>query len=311
MAKLTILRGLSGSGKSTWADAQFGAVVVSRDSLRFALFGSDGPDYYRRPDLRACEDMITTVEHEAIRAGLASGKHVISDNTNIEWQYVKPIAAIGFKMGADVEVKVFDVSLPVAKAQNKRRALMGGRDVPNEVIEKQHARFQQTKKVKLVKPETQEVIPYTGTPGMPKAFLVDIDGTLAHMRDYRGPFDWHKVGLDDADEVIADIVNDFGNVRVNYPHGGFKYDVIVMSGRDEACRKETEDWLLRHDIAYDHLFMRPEGDMRKDNIVKHELFNEHVRDNFDVQFVLDDRQQVVDMWREMGITCLQVAEGNF
>lgn len=306
--KLTILRGLSGSGKSTWAESQFGVVVVSRDTLRVALFGSDGPDYYRRPDLRACEDMITKVEHEAIRAGLASGKHVVSDNTYIEWKYVKPIAAIGFKMGADVEVKVFDVPLSTAIERNKMRASLGGRNVPEDVIRKQHERFQQTKKVKLVKPETQEVIPYEGTPGKPKAFLVDIDGTLAHMRDYRGPFDWHKVGLDDVDQTIADIVLVLSEGSFSL---GDDWNVIVMSGRDEACRGETEEWLFKHCIPYNHLFMRPKGDMRKDNIVKHELFNEHVRDNFDVMFVLDDRQQVVDMWREMGITCLQVAPGDF
>ena len=87
--------------------------------------------------------------------------------------------------------------------------------------------------------------------------------------------------------------------------------VIVMSGRDESCRTETERWLNKHNIPFDFLFMRPEGDMRKDNIIKHELFNKYVRDNYDVKFVLDDRQQVVDMWRKMGITCLQVAEGDF
>ena len=125
----------------------------------------------------------------------------------------------------------------------------------------------------------------------------------------RSPFEWKRVGEDRVDETIAEIVMKLSEVR--QPRGGFKYDVIVMSGRDESCRKDTEDWLIKHNIPYDHLFMRPEGDMRKDNIVKHELFNEHVRDNFDVRFVLDDRQQVVDMWREMGITCLQVAPGDF
>lgn len=307
MTKLVIVRGLSGSGKSTWAESQFGFVVVSRDALRVALFGSDGPEYYKRADLRACEDLITKVEHGAIEAALRAGKNVISDNTYIEWKYVKPIAAIGFKLGIEVEVKVFDVPLATAIERNKMRASFGGRNVPEDVIRKQHERFQQTKKVKLTRPVKQEVIPYEGTPGKPKAFLVDIDGTLAHMRDYRGPFDWAKVGLDDVDEVIADIVRTLRD-GMELGHGG---NVIVMSGRDESCRLQTGVWLAQHNIPFDHLFMRPEGDMRKDNIVKHELFNEHVRDNFDVQFVLDDRDQVVEMWRAMGIKCLQVEPGPF
>lgn len=303
MARLTILRGLSGSGKSTWAEAQPNAVVVSRDRLRVALFGSDGPDYYQRPDLRKCEDLITKVEHEAVKTGLLAGEHVISDNTNIEVKYMKPIAHIGYALGATVQTRVFDVSLATALSRNKMRAAMGGRDVPEDVIRKQHARFQHTKN-HVLEPEPRPVA-YEGTPGKPKAFLVDIDGTLAHMRDYRGPFDWKKVGLDDVDEVIADVVEAlyFNNVRV--------YSAIVMSGRDESCRDETVEWLHQHAIPFDHLFMRPEKDMRKDSIVKAELFDKHVRDNFDVQFVLDDRQQVVDMWRAMGIKTLQVAPGDF
>lgn len=118
----------------------------------------------------------------------------------------------------------------------------------------------------------------------------------------RGPFDWKKVGLDDVDETIAGIVNRLNDVDLV---------AIVMSGRDESCRDATEAWLLKHGIVYDKLFMRPEKDMRKDNIIKSELFDDYVRDNYDVQFVLDDRNQVVDMWRAMGIKTLQVAPGNF
>lgn len=308
MPKLTITRGLSGSGKSTWAESQFGAVVVSRDSLRAALFGSDGQDYYKRGDLRDCENLVTAVERKAIDAALRTGKNVISDNTYIEWGFVKPIAKIGWDNGAEVEVKVFDVPLATAIERNNARAAMGGRNVPETAIRQQWARFQQSKKTKLVEPVKQEVIPYAGTPGKPKAFLVDIDGTLAHMRDLRGPFDWKNVGVDEPDEKVIDIVNVLGSTNFALDMGHYK--VIVMSGRDESCRRETVRWLSNY-IMFDELFMRPEGDMRKDNIVKHELFNEHVRDNYDVQFVLDDRDQVVEMWRAMGIKCLQVEPGAF
>lgn len=57
--------------------------------------------------------------------------------------------------------------------------------------------------------------------------------------------------------------------------------------------------------------MRPEGDKRKDSIVKAELFDKHIKDNYAVDFVLDDRNQVVKMWRDMGLKCLQVAPGEF
>lgn len=304
MAKLTILRGLSGSGKSTWA-AQQNAAVVSRDSIRVMMYGSDKADYYAvdKDILGERERTVTIIQDRMIEGLLKSGKDVIVDNTNTEWKFVKALAKIGYRCGAEVEVKVFDVSLNEAIARDIQRGTSGGRFVGDIVIKKQHERLSKNKSMTL--DPVAPVKPYNGTPGKPKAFIVDIDGTLAHMNDKRGPFDWAKVGLDDVDQTIADIVLVLSEGSFSL---GDDWNVIVMSGRDEACRGETEEWLFKHCIPYNHLFMRPKGDMRKDNIVKHELFNEHVRNNFDVMFVLDDRQQVVDMWRRMGLTCLQVAE---
>lgn len=59
------------------------------------------------------------------------------------------------------------------------------------------------------------------------------------------------------------------------------------------------------------LLMRPDGDDRPDWQVKTELFDAHVRDRYDMKLSLDDRDQVVGLWRHMGITCLQVAPGAF
>lgn len=308
MPKLTILRGVAGSGKSTWARAQVGSVVVSRDDLRDALFGSSDQDYYDVPKnvLFAKEDAVSLAEAALIKAMLAAGKDVIADSTHTMVKYTNRIAKIGWQAGADVELKVFDVALKVAVERNGLRAKNGGRNVPADTIKRQHDQLQGSKNYVLIPPPP--VKPYSGTPGKPKAFMVDIDGTLAHMLDKRGPFDWASVHLDEPDEVVVDIVNVLASSNFAMDLGYYK--VIVMSGRDAVCRPETEKWLGDF-IQYDHLFMRPEGDMRADNIVKAELFDKHVRDNFDVQFVLDDRDQVVDMWRRMGLKCLQVEPGAF
>lgn len=132
----------------------------------------------------------------------------------------------------------------------------------------------------------------------PTAIMVDIDGTLAHMNGRRSPFNWQAVGQDDVDEVIASITQ-------HYAH------VIIMSGRDEVCRPETELWLKKHNINYDKLVMRVADDNRKDSVIKWELYQKHVEPFYDIEFVLDDRNQVVKMWREQGLKCLQVAEGDF
>lgn len=301
MSKLIILRGVSGSGKSTWARNQTGYLVVSRDSIREMQYGSSGKDYYDVPNtfLMERESVVTMIQDSMIEGALRTGVNVIVDNTNIEWRYVKALAKIANKVGAEVEIRVFDAAVQTAITNDHMRAARGGRSVGADIIRKQHQRLQGT-----IYKELEPVFvpaPYEGTPGKPKAFLVDIDGTLAHMRDYRGPYDWQKVHLDDADESIVELVN-YGISE--------EYTVIVMSGRDESCRDLTETWLDRW-VRWDDLFMRPEKDMRPDNIIKAELFDKYVRDNFDVKFVLDDRDQVVQMWRSMGLKCLQVAEGNF
>lgn len=296
MSTLTIMRGPSGSGKSTWSSGVPNAVIVSRDALRLALFGDESQAYYQRPDLRQCEELVTVAEHAAIKAGLSAGKHVISDNTYIEPKFMKGVIKIAHSVGAKVEVKVFDVPLRTLLARNAMRAAHGGRDVPEEVIRKQHDRFQHTKNYEIEVPRTPE--PYNGTPGKPEAIMVDIDGTLAHMNDKRGPFDWKNVGVYDVDHVVSDVV------RMAYV---MDYTVIVMSGRDAVCRPETEAWLRKHTIPFDHLFMRPEKDMRADNLVKADLFDEHVRDDFDVKFVIDDRWQVCEMWLTMGLKVFNVS----
>jgi len=135
--------------------------------------------------------------------------------------------------------------------------------------------------------------------GKPRAILCDIDGTLAHMGE-RSPYDWHKVGIDTVDQVVIDLLRRYDN-RV----------IILLSGRDSVCRPETIEWLAQNRVPFNYLFMRAEEDNRKDSVVKLELFNQHIRNDFNVEFVLDDRNQVVEMWRSLGLKCLQVAPGDF
>lgn len=300
MPRLVILRGVSGSGKSTWARSQSGFVVVSRDAIRLMQFGSDGPDYYKvdKDVLRERENVVTVIQNGMISAALKAGRNVIVDNTNTEWKFVKEIAKIGYRHGAEIEVKVFDVQLERAIIRDKQRSLAGGRYVGEAIIRKQHSRLQGTKD-RTLEPAFVPT-PYHGTPGRPKAFLFDLDGTVYHMGDKRGPYD-HNVDVDDPDEKIIHIVRTMARELIP----------IAMSGRVTATRETTIKCLMRDNVPFEHLFMRADGDFRPDNIIKAELFDNHVRDNFDVQFVLDDRNQVVDMWRKMEMTCLQVAEGDF
>jgi len=134
------------------------------------------------------------------------------------------------------------------------------------------------------------------------AIIVDIDGTLAKKGD-RGIFDWKKVEVDTLNIPVARLVEAMKR---------FGYKIILLSGRDSLCRPETERWLKANSVEYDHLFMRVEKDNRKDSIIKEELYRQNIEGKFHVEFVLDDRDQVVEMWRKtLGLICLQVDYGDF
>ena len=144
-------------------------------------------------------------------------------------------------------------------------------------------------------------------PGCPWV-LVDADGTLSSMADLRtgerlrGPFEEHKVLLDDVYPVVADWV------RALHPH----YNVCVVSGRHDFCGDDTCEWLEGHGIPYDRILMRYSGDSRSDTVVKKEILDElcAVVGKENIAFVLDDRPKVVRMWRENGIKVYPVRGGT-
>lgn len=136
---------------------------------------------------------------------------------------------------------------------------------------------------------------------MKRAAIFDLDGTLAHRND-RSPYDMSKVSEDSVDPYLAWLVG------LHLQHG---YRIIIVSGRDSVCWEDTVNWLAKYGIKYDELHMRPEGDNRKDSIVKLEIYENEIKGKYSVECVYDDRDQVVKMWREQGLRVFQVAEGAF
>jgi hypothetical protein len=134
---------------------------------------------------------------------------------------------------------------------------------------------------------------------LPSAIICDLDGTLALLNG-RSPYDASTCENDILNEPVAEVLRSFD-----------KTTIIFMSGRFDTHRAETERWLVHHGFHFQLLYMRKAGDMRKDSTMKRELFDEHVRGKYFVRFVLDDRDSVVELWRSLGLTCFQVAEGNF
>ncbi|GAA1255263.1 NIF family HAD-type phosphatase [Sphaerisporangium rubeum] len=134
-------------------------------------------------------------------------------------------------------------------------------------------------------------------------WLVDIDGTLA-LRGDRGPYDWARVGEDTPNAPVVAVVQ----ALVLAGHR-----VAYLSGRKEHCRHQTEFWLATHVGHWDRaegLWLRADHDNRSDVKVKREIYRRHFAHQ-SVTGVIDDRRSVVAMWRSLGLTVLQVAEGDF
>lgn len=150
---------------------------------------------------------------------------------------------------------------------------------------------------------------------MKKIVIVDIDGTISKVGDRikylkQTPKDWDSFYNDCfEDEPIWNIVDLVYNLYLQ------SYYIVFCTGRRESCRQKTLNWFNKHfepEIAkFSALLMRPNKDHRHDTEVKPELLEKAGIDFNSIAFVLEDRNSMVKRWRELGLTCLQVADGDF
>ncbi len=274
-----LTKGLPGSGKSTWAKAQVEKYPdrikrVNKDDLRDMLHNGRHTKPNERVVARARDVLILTF--------VESGFDVIVDDTNLAPRHFEHISQL---VRGIAKVKTQDFTdVPIAECI--KRDLRRNRSVGEKVIREMYVRHLQ---VSLTGP------PFD--PALKSCIVVDLDGTLAIITD-RSPYDAANCGRDTLNAPVADVV-------AKYEH------VVLCSGRQSEYRSQTEAWLSANNIRYDELLMRTADDQRQDSIVKEELYRNHILGKWNVLFVLDDRQQVVDTWRRLGLTCMQVAPGDF
>ena len=282
--QLVLARGLPGSGKTTWFKQSvlpFGSCIryISRDDLRFMLVGQMWNP--RR------ERAVTDARDTLIRKFLSEGYCVIADETFLNPKALTHVKAIAAEFpGVVINEKDFtDVDIDVCVERDLHR---GDRAVGAGVIRS------------LAKQWLRAPAP-TPNPVAHEAIIVDLDGTLALFGD-ASPYD-RDFSQDTLNPAVARIVQRMATSNVR---------IIITSGRKDKYLDVTKAWLKEHDIPYDRLFMRPatEPDM-KDSLLKFWWYRTDIRPNFNVLFVLDDRDCVVDMWRLEGLTCLQVDYGAF
>ena len=288
MQKIILTKGLPASGKSTWAKQYIkdhpDTKRVNKDDLRAMLDNSRWSS--------SNEKFILKARNYIVQLALDSGNSVIVDDTNLNPIHEEEMLRVAKENEVGFEVHDFsDVSVD----ECIKRDLARPNSVGEKVIKDMYNKF-------IAK--TESTVPYPIDKTLLSCYIFDIDGTLA-LKSNRSPFEWGRVGEDTVNVPVASVY------RMLESSLGNEYKFFIFSGRDSVFRKETEEWLQKYGIKYEGLFMRPENNMEKDSIIKARLFDENIRGKYNVAGVFDDRQQVVDMWRSMGITCFQVAEGNF
>lgn len=322
MQKITLTVGIPACGKSTWAKEEIkkdpeGTTRINRDDLRNMMSNYHFCD--------ANEKLVTEASDAILRSALRKGRNIILDETNLTSRNYDKICDIvrELNISAMVMEKAFYVDLDEALLRNSKRE--GTSKIPEDVIHKmwktsggkQHKFYKP--KVEVIQPEDKNES--VGTPdydsSLPDAIICDLDGTWAlfnsigktgkatikhPLAQVRSPYDASKAADDDINEVVRDIVELFYSKGVK---------IIFCSGREDCYRAQSESHIKKYSNIEYKLFMRQTADVRKDSIVKNEIYEREIKGKYNVKFILDDRSSVVAFWRSIGLTCLQVAPGDF
>ncbi|WEM33160.1 3'-phosphatase, 5'-polynucleotide kinase [Escherichia phage EJP2] len=309
MPKLVLTVGLPGCGKSTWATEEVKkskrkTVILNRDDIRETMFGGNWEYRYSNENEKYVQNTLAFQAQEAVK----NGWDIIVANTNLNpkeqnmwstfakensYTLVHQDFFKEFKKGKSFVHDYFAINAFVKHC--KERNLKRLKSVQESVIDQMATSYYYS---------TVTPPPVIEGDGL-KYYIVDIDGTLAHMLDYRSPYDETKVHLDVPDEFVISVLH----ALVKDP----SVRIILMSGRHVTCKELTQEWLAKHSVPYHELHMRAADDVRGDDVVKYELYMQEVYNkNKRVQVVFDDRQKVVNTWRELlGLKTFQVQPGNF
>lgn len=298
--KLVITKGLPGSGKSTWAKEQVRVhnwKRANKDDLRLMIDCGKWS--------KGNENLVVAVQELMVREFLSKGHTAVVDDTNFHIPHQERFKAIAAEFGIPFEIQDFtDVPLELCIERDRQRPNYVG----EEVIKRMYRQYIESPSPKLVEYNLD----------LPTCIIVDVDGTISNNTGVRGWYEGDKVYLDAVKYSVTGMIEAFLH-SCNISHS--PVEMFIFSGREDIgiCKEETKRWLEdkvftkcpNMKLAFSNLVLRSNGDHRQDAIIKKEMFDELIKDKFNVAAVFDDRNQVVDMWRSLGLQVFQVAEGNF
>jgi predicted kinase len=307
-----VLRGAPSSGKSSWAKQEVAknpttSLRINNDDFRASFNGSVfSADY---------EKLIRETRNFLLKEGIKRNLDlIILDNVNASKRNWDDTIKIAKESGKDIVVaeKLFYAEIEELLERNAKRD--GVARVPDDVVRKWYKelggkqfKFSNPKKEIFIKRDytlDASFIPAIQDTTKSPTLMADLDGTCALFAGKRNPYVAKDCDLiDDPNLPVIE------TIKLYYANG---HRIIFCSGREDVYEPETRRFIEKHmpNMEY-QLFMRRTSDNRKDSIVKEEIYRTHIEGKYWIKFVLDDRNQVVDLWRSLGLVCFQVASGNF
>lgn len=283
MAKAILTVGVSASGKTEWANSYIQQnpdfINLNSDSIRQDLWYSLYDIPFSWHGWRRClslEKEVYRILKSKIENSIRKQQNIIISNTHLNKKTREATVNLLKSAGYDVTLKLFDVTFAEAVERDQNRQFPVG----YQVIAQQFIQWNKFVK-KQYEPDTT----------LPKAIIVDIDGTLTHLNTKRSPFDWKSVGTDRPNQIVVDLVRRYCT----------DHKVIILTGREALAKSQTETWLTIHDIPFDILLMRNISDNRRGDTVKEEIFWKNIADQFNVVFAIEDTPKVVRMWQAINV----------
>ena len=273
MSKILVLQGCPCSGKTSFArefiKGKQDWVIVNRDSLR------EGRGDYWVPSQ---EDYISDLEEFSVRSAIKRGYNVIIDATNLNPKTIEKWSKLAKETKSSIEYREFYIPFKEALERDKNRE----RSVGEKVLKNFYLKYYPDKYAEEIS-DKRYILKQNKS--FPKCIIVDIDGTVA-IHQGRSPYDLSKVLEDKPNDPLIDLLRVLSG----------SVDIIFFSGREgtKQCVEDTAKWINDNiNIPY-QLYMRKEKDYRPDEVIKEELYNEIIKNNYYCIAIFDDRQKVVD-----------------